>query len=71
MKIAHGAEHHVLADAYLVKDIFLAMLKDIPTVKTIADVMRVFPPLTFADAPVCAIEPSSGFDVTCSLKTRP
>jgi hypothetical protein len=25
----------------LVKDIFLAMLKDIPTVKTIPDVMRV------------------------------
>jgi predicted DNA-binding transcriptional regulator YafY len=47
----------------LVKDIFLAMLKDIPTVKTIPDVMRVSQPLTFADSPVCAIEGPPGFEV--------
>jgi DNA polymerase-3 subunit epsilon len=57
LKIANRAEHRALSDARLVKDIFLAMLKDIPSVNTIADVMRVLQPLTFADAPVCAIEP--------------
>jgi DNA polymerase-3 subunit epsilon len=62
LKIANKAEHRALSDARLVKDIFLAMLKDIPTVKTIADVMRVSHPLTFADAPVFAIEPPPGFE---------
>jgi predicted DNA-binding transcriptional regulator YafY len=39
------------------------MLKDIPTVKTIADVIRASQPLTFANAPVCAIEPPPSFEV--------
>jgi DNA polymerase III epsilon subunit family exonuclease len=38
LKIANRAEHRALSDARLVKAIFLAMLKDMPTVKTIADV---------------------------------
>jgi DNA polymerase III epsilon subunit family exonuclease len=63
LNVTNGAEHRALSDARLVKDIFLAMLKDIPTVKTIADVMRVSQPLTFADARVCAIEPPPGFEV--------
>jgi predicted DNA-binding transcriptional regulator YafY len=62
LKIANRAEHRALSDARLVKDIFLAMLKDMPTVNTIADVMGVSQPLTFADARVCAIEPPSGFE---------
>jgi DNA polymerase III subunit epsilon len=63
LRIANGAEHRVLSDARLVMDIFLAMLKDIPTVKTIPDVMRVSQPLTVADSPVCAIEGPPGFEV--------
>jgi DNA polymerase-3 subunit epsilon len=71
LKSANAVEHRALSDARLVKATFLAMLKDIPTGKTTADVMRVSQPHTIADAPLYAIEPSSGFDVTCSLKTRP
>jgi DNA polymerase-3 subunit epsilon len=63
LKITNAAEHRALSDARLVKDIFLAMLNDRPTVKTIADVMRVSQSLTFADAPVFAIEPPAGFEV--------
>jgi len=63
LNVVNGAAHRVLVDACLVKEIFLTMLKDIPTVKTIAKLMRVSQPLTFADAPFCAIEPSPGFEV--------
>jgi hypothetical protein len=62
LKVANRAEHRALSDARLVQDIFLAMLKDIPTVKTIADVMHVSQPRTFTDAPVFAIEPPPGFE---------
>jgi DNA polymerase III epsilon subunit-like protein len=62
LKIATRAEHRALADARLVKEIFLAMLNDRPTVNTLADVMRVSRLLTFADAPVCGIELPSGFE---------
>jgi predicted DNA-binding transcriptional regulator YafY len=54
----------------LVKDVFLAMLKDIPTVKIIAAVMHVLQPLTFADSPVCAIEPPPGFEVLTTAITE-
>jgi predicted DNA-binding transcriptional regulator YafY len=63
LKVANRAEHRALSDARLVKDIFLAMLKETPTVKTLADVMRISQPLTFADCPVCAIEPPPGFEL--------
>jgi DNA polymerase III subunit epsilon len=70
LKVANGAAHRALADAWLVKDVFLAMLKDIPTVKTIADVMRVLQPLAFADAPVCAIEPPADFEALAMAMTE-
>jgi DNA polymerase III epsilon subunit family exonuclease len=63
LKVANRAEHRALSDARLAKDIFLAMLKDILSVNTITDVMRVSQPVTFADAPVCTIEPPPGFEV--------
>jgi hypothetical protein len=59
------------SDARVVKNVFLAMLRPTPTVNAIADVICVSQPLTFADAPLYAIEPSSGVDVTCSLKIGP
>jgi DNA polymerase III epsilon subunit family exonuclease len=62
LKIANKAEHRALSDARLVKATFLAMLKDIPTVKTIDAVTRVSPPRTFTDAAVFAIEPPPGFE---------
>ena len=71
LNVASRAEHRALSDARLVKEIFLAMLKDIPTVKTIADVMCVSQPLTFADATVFAIEPPPGFEaLTTALSER-
>jgi DNA polymerase III epsilon subunit-like protein len=70
LNVANGAEHRALSDARLVKDVFLAMLKDILTVKTIADLMRVSPPLTFADAPVCAIESPGGFEALSTAITE-
>jgi DNA polymerase III epsilon subunit-like protein len=33
LKVANGAEHRALSDARLVKDVFLAMLKGIHTLK--------------------------------------
>ena len=62
LKVANRAEHRALSDACLVKEIFLAILKDTPTVITIADLRRVSQPLTFADTPVCAIDPPAGFE---------
>ena len=61
MQLSYGAEHRALSDARLVKDVFLAMLQRIPTLKKISELMRVSQPLTFDDAPVCAIEPPLGF----------
>lgn len=62
LNVANGAEHRALCDSRLVKDVFLAMLKEIPSVKTIADVKHVSQQLTFADAPVCVINPPAGFE---------
>jgi DNA polymerase III epsilon subunit-like protein len=62
LKIANEAAHRALGDARLVKEIFLAVLQDAPPIRAITDLRRLSPPLTFADAPVCAIEPSPGFE---------
>jgi DNA polymerase III epsilon subunit-like protein len=63
LKVTNRAEHRVLFDARLVKEIFLAMLRHAPSVNTVAGVMRVSQPSTFADAPVFTIEPPAGFEV--------
>jgi DNA polymerase III epsilon subunit-like protein len=62
LKVANRAEHRALSDARLVKEIFLAILKDIPTVRTITDLAYFSLQLTFADATVCAIEPPPSFE---------
>jgi DNA polymerase III epsilon subunit-like protein len=63
LKIVNRAEHRALADARLVKDVFLAMLRRTPSLTKIPELMRVSQPLTFADAPVFAIQPPAGFEV--------
>jgi predicted DNA-binding transcriptional regulator YafY len=63
LNIANTAEHRALSDARLVKDVFLVMLKGMPTVKTTAELMRVSQLLRFTDAPVFTSEPPSGFEV--------
>jgi predicted DNA-binding transcriptional regulator YafY len=55
--------HHPTADVPIPAPWVANGRRCIPTVKTIADVMRVSQPLTFADAPVCASEPPPGFEV--------
>jgi DNA polymerase III subunit epsilon len=71
LKVAKRAEHRALSDARLVKDIFLAVLQHVPAVRTITDLARFSLPLTFADAPVFAIEPPPGFEVlTTALSER-
>jgi DNA polymerase III subunit epsilon len=71
LKVANRAEHRALSDARLVKDIFLAVLQHVPAVRTITDLARFSLPLTFADAPVFAIEPPPGFEVlTTALSER-
>jgi DNA polymerase III subunit epsilon len=61
LKVATGTQHRALADARLVKEIFLKILRSRPTVRTVADLARLSPPLTFADAPVFPIEPPARF----------
>jgi predicted DNA-binding transcriptional regulator YafY len=53
-----------------VKDVFLEALRRTPTLKTIADLAHLSPLLTFANAPVCAIEPPPGFEVLTTAITE-
>jgi DNA polymerase-3 subunit epsilon len=57
LKLTTGIQHRALADARLVKEIFLKILAGRPMVRTVADLARLSPPLTFADAPVFPIAP--------------
>jgi predicted DNA-binding transcriptional regulator YafY len=70
LKVANGAEHRALSDARLVKDVFLAMLQHAPTVRTIADLEHLSPPLTFAEASVSSIEPPKGFEALAMAMTE-
>jgi predicted DNA-binding transcriptional regulator YafY len=69
MKIAHGAEHRVLADACMVKDIFLAMLQHAPTVRTITDNIYYLRS-SWADALVSAIDPPVDFEALATAITE-
>jgi DNA polymerase III subunit epsilon len=62
LNVANGAEHRALPDAVLVKDVFVALLRGRPTVKNIVDLVRLSPPLTFANALVFPVEPPVGFE---------
>jgi WYL domain-containing protein len=62
LNVANGAGHWAPSDVQLVNEIFLVMLKDIPTVRTLADVVLVSQPLTFAYAPVFAVNLPPGFE---------
>jgi hypothetical protein len=69
--LGNRSKYRVLAEAWLVKDVLLAMLNGIPTVKKLFELMRVSQPLTFADAAVCAIEGPPGFEVlTAAIAER-
>jgi DNA polymerase III subunit epsilon len=61
LKVATGAQHRALADARLVKEVFLKILRSRPAVRTVADLARLSPPLSFAEAPVLPIEPPARF----------
>jgi DNA polymerase III epsilon subunit len=70
LKIVNKAAHRALSDARLVKEIFLEMLKSMPTVKKLSELMRVTQPLTFADAPVYAIDPPACFEALTMAMTE-
>jgi DNA polymerase III subunit epsilon len=70
LNVANGAEHRALSDARLVKDMFLELLRRTPTVKSIADLVHISPLLTFADTPVCAIDPPVGFEALATAMTE-
>jgi DNA polymerase III epsilon subunit family exonuclease len=62
LSVANRTGHRALPDARLVKDVFRAMLRCRPSIKTMADLVRLSTPLTFADAPVYTIQPPAGFE---------
>jgi DNA polymerase III epsilon subunit family exonuclease len=70
LKVAYRAEHRALSDARLVKDVFLELLRRTPTVKKLLDLTCVSQPLTFADAPVCAIDPPAGLEALAMAMTE-
>jgi len=72
LKLPTGAQHRALADARLLKDIFLETLRHRPSIKTMADLARRSQPLTFADAPVIPVPPPAGFEPlgTALLESR-
>src|SRR5919106_4648188 len=60
LHVARGREHRALPDARLVQDVLLELLHRTPTVKSIANLVHMSPPLTCADAPT-ASNPTRGF----------
>jgi DNA polymerase III epsilon subunit family exonuclease len=62
LRLPIGARHRALADARLVKDVFLEVLRHRPSIKTMADLARLSPMLTFADAPVVPAPLPTGFE---------
>jgi predicted DNA-binding transcriptional regulator YafY len=46
------------------------MLRYTPTVETIADLVHISSLLTFANAPVCAIDPPAGFEALSTAITE-
>jgi DNA polymerase III epsilon subunit family exonuclease len=71
LNVANGPKHRALSDARLVKDVFLELLRRTPTIKTITDLVRISPLLTFADGPVITIAPPPGFEaLTTALSER-
>lgn len=55
-------EHRALDDAWLSKDVFLALLRRVPNVKTVGDLCRLAPPLTFGSSRIYEVKPPPGFE---------
>jgi DNA polymerase III epsilon subunit-like protein len=70
LNVASRAEHRALSDARLVRDVFLELLLHIPTVNSIADLVRISPLLTFADSAVSAIDLLVGFEALATAMTE-
>lgn len=52
-----GQKHRAVSDSRLTKEVFRALLRRNPTIKTIADLARVAPPLSFERARAYEVEP--------------
>ena len=55
--VTRGQTHRALSDSQLTKDVFLALLRRAPTIKTIADLAKAAPPLSFERARAYKVGP--------------
>jgi DNA polymerase III epsilon subunit len=62
MRLADKEDHRALSDARLVKEVFLFLLRQSPSLKTTRDLSRAAPPLTFFDSQVFQVDPPPGFE---------
>jgi DNA polymerase-3 subunit epsilon len=60
--VARWQEHRALTDARLTKNVFLALLTRPPGVKSVSDLARLAPPLTFERLCGSRVEPPRGFE---------
>jgi len=69
--ICHGGLHRALPDALLVKEVFQALLRGQSAPTSLADLLAVSPPLSFADAQVFPLDPSPALgDLGVALAKR-
>ncbi len=62
LEISKGQDHRALADARLVKGLFLALLERAGGVETVQDLAALSRPVSFLDAPVTMMEAPPGFE---------
>jgi DNA polymerase III epsilon subunit family exonuclease len=60
--VTTAQEHRALSDARLTKNVFLALLAKAPGVKTLVDLARLSPPVTFERARMHRAKPPQGFE---------
>jgi hypothetical protein len=72
LHVAGGREHRALPNARLVQDVLLELLLRTPTVKSIANLVHMSPPLTCADAPTASNPPRGlcASRTSCPIDTR-
>jgi DNA polymerase III subunit epsilon len=71
LRASQREQHRALADARLVKYVFLGLLQWMSDIGTVVELTRLTTPLTFHDAQVSKIQPPPGFqDLAIALEER-